>query len=324
MYDIGLIGCGEIGSRHLQALKLSQKDLRIAVVDPSAEARTLAAQRAATIPATRNVSISFHDRVESLPRRLAVAIIATSSRHRLDILQSLLAHSEVEHVILEKVLFQRIAEYYKAEQILNSSALHGWVNCPRRMMKCFQDLRVYLESHGSVSYRVAGTNWGLGCNAIHFIDNLSMYIDSDRYELATAGLDPILHRSKRSGFVEFTGELSGRFEQGEHSFVLKCEEGNTIEYATDIENDRFRISFGSQSSVATVEDKLHATTGQIEFQMTYQSQLTHLAVDQLIDRGRCDLPGYRESMNLHLPLIAGLQSFVEALTGAGQERVEIT
>jgi predicted dehydrogenase len=324
VYDIGLIGCGEIGSRHLQALKLSQQDLRIGVVDPSAEARTMAAKRAETVAPNRNVSISFHDRIESLPKQLAVAIIATSSRHRLDILKSLLAHSDVEHVILEKVLFQQIVDYYEAEQILDSSALHGWVNCPRRMMKCFQQLRAYLGTYGPISYRVSGTNWGLGCNAIHFIDNLSMYIGADRYELSTAGLDPVLHESKRTGFVEFTGELSGRFEQAEHSFLLKCDHGESVAYATDIENDRFRISFSSLSSIASVEDKQDAKTDQIEFQMAYQSQLTHLAVQQLINTGRCDLPGYRESMNLHLPLIEGLQTFVEAITGARQDRVEIT
>ncbi len=44
----------------------------------------------------------------------------------------------------------------------------------------------------------------------------------------------------------------------------------------------------------------------IPFAIPYQSQLTDLVAEEILSRGSCGLPGFRESTRLHLALMAPL------------------
>ena len=45
MYNIAIIGAGQLGSRHLQGLKLAKLPIKIQVVDSSAESLAVAKSR---------------------------------------------------------------------------------------------------------------------------------------------------------------------------------------------------------------------------------------------------------------------------------------
>jgi len=42
------------------------------------------------------------------------------------------------------------------------------------------------------------------------------------------------------------------------------------------------------------------------FDIPMQSRSTHLVIQQILDEGECGLPGYKESAQLHLPILSTL------------------
>lgn len=324
MRQIALVGCGEIGSRHLQSLMLLKEPSQITVVEPSSVAAERAAERADEVSGPGHAKIRFAQECSELPDIIDIGIIATSSKHRLTALRSLLDASSAKHLILEKVLFQAEAEYFEAQEIISRSGAHGWVNCPRRMISDFRSFEPLLSAAPPLNMTVRGSNWGLGCNAIHFIDLQSMYLRNPTYSLDVSGLDPVLHDAKRADFVEFSGEISGEFEAEVGKFSLVCEADGPVEYETVLESATHKITIKTPGSSARVEDKSSGSIVNQNFSMAYQSELTHRVVEQLINSATCDLPDYATSMQLHLPLIEALRVFAEGVSGCSLERINIT
>lgn len=57
---------------------------------------------------------------------------------------------------------------------------------------------------------MVGGDWGLGCNAIHFLDLLTFFTRKVDFELDISHLDSEIRVSKKERFVEFTGFLLGK------------------------------------------------------------------------------------------------------------------
>ncbi len=299
-------------------------DSEIYVIDPDERSVEIARERAAEVRASNSIQLQFGDSPDRLPGAVDVAIVATSSRHRLQVLRTLLANTGVSNLILEKVLFQRLEDYDEAAQLIEHSGAAAWVNCPRRMMQDYGPLEPLLREHGKIQYSVTGEGWGLACNAIHFIDHLAMYLGCSDYQLDCEALEPVLHQSKRAGYLELMGTLVARFANGAGELTMTCEPAEAARLTTAIENDQYRLTIHSGEDSATMLDNASQQVRTVTLRMEPQSQLTHQVVASLLANGRCQLTPYLESARLHRPLIAGLAEFVSAVGGKDVDRVDIT
>jgi pyrroline-5-carboxylate reductase len=91
MYNIAIIGAGELGSRHLQGLKLAKVEMSIYVIDPNANSLKQSQERYDQVAANLMViAISFLSNLNQLPENLDLVIIATSSIVRANVTKSLL------------------------------------------------------------------------------------------------------------------------------------------------------------------------------------------------------------------------------------------
>ena len=81
--NIAIIGLGEIGSRHLQALSNITLPCKIYGVDPSKIALSVAKSRLEEFSVNQDPDTHFLHSVEKLPKQLGLVIIATSSDIRL-------------------------------------------------------------------------------------------------------------------------------------------------------------------------------------------------------------------------------------------------
>src|SRR5438105_962294 len=106
---VAVIGVGRIGLRHLQGV-MSVGDAEIWVVDPSSDALTRARAEFTGV-AEHRVPPTFATDVRDLPASIDVAIVATSADIRRAMVEDLLHGRDVRHIVLEKVLFQRLADY---------------------------------------------------------------------------------------------------------------------------------------------------------------------------------------------------------------------
>ena len=171
MLQIALIGAGQLGSRHMQGLALLEAPARVTVVDPFAASLATAQERFAQVK-QQNVEAVFTQSFDELPQALDGAVVATGADRRREAIERLLARSRVRVALLEKVLFQRIEDYGAVGTLLDKSGTRAWVNCSQRLWPFFRDLRPKTLGKSSVRIVVRGTQWGLGCNAIHNLDLL--------------------------------------------------------------------------------------------------------------------------------------------------------
>jgi hypothetical protein len=305
---LAIIGAGQIGSRHLQALANLDRTATVFIIDPSSESLATAETRFKQVAKRDHVSLKASQKLTDLPAAIDVAIIATNSNVRLELLKGLLAHSRVSHVILEKVLFQSQEECDLAAQLLKGAASTAWVNCPKRLSPLYSDVRKELDGEGLVNIYVSGSNWGLGCNSIHFLD-LAQFITGSTESPLIADLELDQGSpAKRKGFVEFTGSLNGSLGKNVR-FTLRSFPTGDAPPMIQIDSARLRYLIVEEDGILRGW-RSSGAEGWVWQPVTspslYQSQLTHLLVQALLDNGQCALPRFEESVILHYPLLKAL------------------
>src|ERR1051326_5817460 len=118
MYRIAIIGAGQLGSRHLQAMAHLQIAVELFAVDPS-EISLQTAQARWNEVGGLTKGVKFLDRIEQLPTAIDLAIIATGSAMRRLVIDQLTDYCAVRYMILEKFLFQQEKDFTEVSELLN-------------------------------------------------------------------------------------------------------------------------------------------------------------------------------------------------------------
>jgi len=320
---IAIIGAGQLGSRHLQALAHCEFPVELFAVDPDVTSLKVAQERFKQMPNSENVnSIEFLESIQQLPESLDLCVLSTSSDIRLELLDELVNHTQVKYVIFEKVIFQSPSEFIEAKQIILENGVSAWANFNKRMFPVYKEIKDHLDG-SNIHFEINGSNWGLACNSIHFIDLLAMYTGDLQYDLDFSNLDSDLHHSKRGGFIEFTGTIKGKFSSG-HTFSFSSSVGKVVNFNQIIRTDQKMIDFNEKEGKVIVFDQVKDEKTIIPYEHIHQSKLTHKVAKELFEAGSCQLPSYEESMTLHLPLIQGCIHFLEKIKGEPVSRCPIT
>lgn len=302
---LALIGAGELGSRHLQALALLDRPATIEVFEPVLTAQGKAEARFAQIKQSGRVSVKFLSRMEDFSPFLDLAIIATTADARLQALEQLLAEKNARYLILEKVVFQDVKSFDKAQRLLSRKKVKAWVNCPRRMWPFYQELKPKFNGE-KIDYRASASNLNLGSVAVHLLDHLSFFTGEYDYELSSERLDPDILLSKRPGFREFTGTLEGRLAGGSAISITSYREGNAP-FLIQLSTQSLRCLIREPEGKAWLAEEGDGWQWQeIPFKALAQSQLTHLAAAKILNSGESELPTFEQSREIHIPLLKTL------------------
>ncbi len=215
MTTVKIIGAGQLGSRHLQALKNVAFPLSIEIIDPSPSSLETAKERYEAFPSSGpEHRVRFLSSCQaSSTDKTELAIVATNSDVRKTVVEELLNTSHVRYLILEKLLFQQPEAYEHIGKILLEQGTQAWVNCPMRVMPTYQRIQ-NLQGKTSVSYRVSGGKFGLVTNAIHYLDHVAQLSGCKTFRVDTSDLVRTPFESKRKGFWELRGTLRAIFSDG--------------------------------------------------------------------------------------------------------------
>ena len=200
--NICIIGLGQIGSRHFQALLNCDFYVNILCVDLNDDSISKAKSLIPKKLSKYIKSVNYFNAIESLPKEIDLAILATSADIRIKVLHSLLNYSKTENIIFEKILFQNSSNFDEASAILRKAGTKSWVNCPRRSWPVYKELKDYIHGKEKVSLNLYGGKWGLACNSIHFIDLFEWLTESKVKKINSSALDPDICENKREGFFE--------------------------------------------------------------------------------------------------------------------------
>ncbi len=313
MKNICLIGAGNIGSRHLQGLKKTTTALSIEVIDPSEQSLTTAQERYRQISSSTNHNILFNKDLKTVSKNIDLAIIATSSNVRRKVTEELLRNSEVKYLILEKILFQKKEDYTAIEKLLKRKGIKTWVNFSMRTMPFYHDLKD--KFNGKIQMNVSGSQYGLITNAIHFLDYIAFLTDCYDFTVSLDGLDKKLIKSKRNGFSELNGTINVYFKDGSTGSFTCYPEGNAPFIIEIFSSDCRYISKESERKVFTSSSHNKWIWKEIESNLPYQSDMTNIVAESILNSGRCSLAPYSQASKIHLQFLESLLIFLNKSSG---------
>lgn len=302
IFKVILIGAGNIGSRHAQALMRLEKDIEIAVYDVSETSLGVCKGRIEEVSRGNfKTDATYVTNFDLLPKNVDLAIIATSSEHRLNALENLLKTSNCKAIILEKFLFPTKGEHERASALLqqHKNTLF-YVNCIKRRFEAYQFVKEKLDAlEGKLKISVKGNNWGLAGNGVHYIDLLYFISNSPikSIELPVVSYTEIIE-SKRLGYIELLGKCIAIAENGAEA-LIECTPGDYDKIETHIEknNKQFTIvEFGS--TVEVIIDDVKTV-----FDYPFQSILTKQYAEELLTNGKISLTEYGVSADYHVKFL---------------------
>lgn len=301
MPNIVISGCGNIGSRLLQSIS-NIEDIEIGTldiygVDPFQSSLDLSTER---FHQENKGGHRLHMSTDAsvLPHEAELLIVSVDAANRLAALSAVLEHSKPKAILLEKILFNKFEDFETVQNMLENLDVPCWVNCSRNVWPGYQDLKKTLNGAALRSYTVSGSDWGLGCNAIHFIAAMEFLAGEAITELSMDTDTAAIRDSKRAGYKEVTGTLRGTMASGATISLSSLPvEGQAISVKIEAGADSYVIAEGKTISLNGGEDAA--------FPMLYTSQLTQPLLN-ILKNGRSDLPTYADSVHQHRVMFKAL------------------
>ena len=319
--NICLIGAGKLGIRHAESICRHNFSVNLFIVDP--DPGTCSRLSCVLGGFKTETSLTFLESVDQLPDEVEIAIMATTSDVRLELLSMLVEARMVKYLILEKVAFRSSSELKKAWQICKNNNLKMWVNCARRVMPGYQKIRDYLHELKPFHFVVEGNLWGLACNAIHHIDYVSWVTGSTPKEIDCRKLDKNTHFANRVGFIEVFGQIEIRYAENQ-ILLLRCEnlvgEQPTMETCVWGSSGHWKI-IEKSGEILLLDDNGDI---QLKDRLWFQSELTASVINDLINYGDCRLTRFEESMVHHQVLLTGLSKHLSMIYGREITQCDIT
>lgn len=317
MFQVVIIGAGQLGSRHLQGLKTAQSEMEIWVIDASEESLSIAKDRYDAVESKAKKIVHYENQVDALPYELDLVIIATGSKPRASIIKSLLSQCRVKYLVLEKFLFTRLQDFDDIASLLEEKKVKCWVNCPRRMWPAYEEIKKRINVEEPVHLEYCDQNWGMCCNTVHNID-IWMYLAGDcRFNVDLSGVEPQIVESKRKGYIELLGKETFDSENGDKMSLCSIMEYEGVT-TVKIQNA------GKVYMVDEVKGSWFCDGEEHLTKTPYQSSLTGILADEIFTTGECRLSPYSISEQYHKPYLKAVMQFVNKIQGIDSDSCPIT
>ncbi|MCB5408445.1 hypothetical protein [Pseudogemmobacter faecipullorum] len=235
--SVVLMGCGNIGFRHLQALASMAIPVQIFIIEPvlALHPRIQALIGEESAKGRHRFALAASLAEAGVPAEVGLAVIATGSLHRRAAWEDLCAVTRPAAVIFEKVLFTTLRDLDEVGARLARQGIAGYVNCGRRGFADYHRLQARFASTGiPVDLAVAGSSYGLASNLVHFLDLAEFLNQAELVSLDFSGLEPATVSSKRGDYIEIFGRVEGRLSNGAR-FSAFCENREGLEIGVTLQ-----------------------------------------------------------------------------------------
>lgn len=302
MYNIVVIGVGALGKRHLSSILNSELPLNVFCFDVNQNALASYEWEDRYDNKTLKMISSFNE----LPDKTDFALFAMTANGRREVFDELIKHTRVNNILFEKFLFQREEDYAHVGQKLNELNINAWVNCARRQMDSYQQLKDELLKAREMYITISGGEWGLACNAIHELDLISFLTQDKDLVIDSLDLIPGLFDSKRPGYKEVYGTIYGSCGKCKR-YIINCMKDTNVPDFVSIATDvgQYYIVEGKRKLI-TMRKNDEYELQEEDFNIPYQSQMTQLVMEDVLLRGESRLATYGESAELHIKFLMPL------------------
>ena len=305
--NICLIGCGEIGSRHLQALGKLSLDTRIHIVEPNIESKNIAISRLDQVLLDKNQDrFLWYNSINEL-QSCDLAIVATLATGRHEQIIQLLEKG-ITRFVVEKMVCQSTSEYDLILSGMKKFNAKIWINAVRRYFPLYQYIKKTISKNKPVSISVVTGNKGLGTNAIHYLDLLSWFTGDTNIHLNGEFLHNSLFPNKRGkNLIEFRGTILGELKNGSTIAVTSIP---TVDIPTNVQisNDDDFFIFDEYGRNLFLKNSVVQDTN---YNYEHVSSTTTKIVDDILKKDDCYLPNIEQMYETHSELFRIFNKLVE-------------
>ena len=297
-----LVGCGNIGSRHLQALMKFQENISIDIVEPSNKSKHNVNLLIKKLNVKKSPKITWLNSIQNLNSTGDVVIVATNSIGRTKLINTLLKQGNKKFII-EKIVCQSRSEYKYLISEFKKYGASGWVNANRRYFTSYQKIKKLFVASNPLQLSVYLGNSGLGTSSIHFID-LFCWLNND-YDVRLTGkylFDKVYSNKRGKLFKEFAGTIVGSNKKNS-LLTISTHSNQSTSQSSIVE-----IYDGKRHIVINeLEEKLYFLTNfekspKFSFKFGHVSELTYKIVQDIFNTNSCLLPTLQDSYKSHSEL----------------------
>lgn len=302
-----VVGAGQLGSRHGQALARVPSASSITFVDPDKEALVEAKRRvrevssALEVVAVQKLTEPVHDPF--------LAVVATSSLPRPEALESVFEFCSPKHTLLEKLVATSIDRLNQLEALCEAFPTQTYVNCPMPFFDHYLELQCSLETmHNKIpriEYRVSSNSLGLVTNSIHYLDHFYRVTNKRSIQKVEFDQESHLVESKRRGYSEVVGVMRAETVYGDNLVVEFRTNKNSPELRVEIEVGSTLHVFDEARNSWELYDE-SSSVWRKPITTPKQSSLTNLSIERLLRGEKPNWSPFSESVELHKHLLAAL------------------
>lgn len=321
-----LIGCGQLGSRHLQAVASLPQVREIEVVDPRPEGLSLGQSRLADLPDLQpHIQLKWLSRLDDASRGGDLCIVATQAEGRAALVEQVAALG-YRSFLLEKIVTQSLTEYRRLIDLTQDKMFVVYVNCQERTYPFHQYVKSSLDPAEPIVFTAVGGNHGLACNGIHEADLFAFYTGCHAINGAGASVDSVLHKSKRGETIfDLSGVLIGQSANGSR-LILAFAGDHNAPYQVTIASQRGRwVADYATGWAWESRPENNWTWHPIEFEGELRvSFTTRLFATQIMGGQKCALPTLAECYPAHHFILSELLPHFNRLLHKDDDRCPVT
>jgi hypothetical protein len=315
---IAIVGCGQIGSRHLQGLSRLNKRTTIYLVDKSDESIKIAKERFEdAVDQDKRGKFSLRVRnIDGIEEDLDMVIIATGSINRAELTKELVLHNRIKYIVFEKFLFQNKSDYVEIQSLLKENNIKAWVNQWMSSSEAFNEMLYWFDSEPE-KVAISGNNWGMACNSVHFIDFFDSASNRKGVHIVDYSIDERVIKSKREGYFELTGKMDFTSDNNMKLNISSESVGDEVAINILIKGGSKKLE--AKLSLGALEVDYYNKNNEIirkKYTLPMQSESTGSLVDRIVTYSECELPTYQQSMGHHLLLFKCFENAFKTTSGS--------
>jgi len=286
-----------MGFRHAQAVISRKADDLLWIVEPDNE---IFRNNLKLINASLS-EVNYLKSLNDIPENIDLAIIATSAQPRFSIMK-LLLNLGVKKFLLEKVVFQSLWQFDEIIELLENKGAVAYINFVNRYFSNYLFVKSSLIKNHPLSFIVSGGNFGIGCNALHYID-LFEFITGKKSSIVSSNLFLNSVENRRgASYKEFNGLIAFTTTNADRLVISAIPEMNSHEIII-IQDGNINIL-----NEQTLKHSIFYNGALLEtkkFDLLPTSKLTKSIIDD-IESGNCFLPSIQETKNCHIQLFGAI------------------
>ncbi|OGQ47350.1 MAG: hypothetical protein A3H42_01635 [Deltaproteobacteria bacterium RIFCSPLOWO2_02_FULL_46_8] len=326
-FKILIVGCGELGSRHLQAVATLPTVEEIVVVDSNATAIQTGQSRLKDLPGlSSHITFRWLSSLEAVKGTYDLCIVATLAQGRCALIKKIANQLGIRQFLIEKIVSQSSSEYADLLQFAEANRLEIRVNCKTRAYPIHQHVKKQLRPGEPILFSAMGGNHGLANNGVHTSDLFIFYDESPEIQLVSSAIEPTLHVSKRGKDIfDLSGTLTGKTDKGS-TFMLSYAGDHVASEQFSIVTKSYRCIIDQMLRWAFENDGEKGSPWRpLPFEGNLMvSQMTKTFVTEMFEKRNCHLPLLNECWPAHRFILDALQPHFNRLSGEKRNHCPVT